>query len=134
MVRRFSLPLGLSLLLAVSPAIGHADPLTLDQVIDRNTDAMGGRGHQLELAGQQTIDGIDYYAIAVTMKDGFKTTLYPTPTVIEQKMSDFRQVGGVWFPFANTETDLKDGKLLETTTVKEIHINPPIQESIFSQL
>jgi hypothetical protein len=113
-------------------------------------------GHQVALAGREKIDGTDYYALAITMKDGFKTTLYvdppkwritrrrdirplhidvdPTPTTIEQKISDFRQVDGVWFPFANTETDLKTGKVLETTTVKDIRLNPPIKESIFTDL
>ena len=58
----------------------------------------------------------------------------PTPTTIEQRMSDFRQVAGVWFPFANTETDLKTGKVLETTTIRSITINPKIDEAIFEKL
>ena len=45
----------------------------------------------------------------------------PTPTTIEQRMSDFRQVAGVWFPFANTETDLKTGKVLETSDDSHDH-------------
>ena len=58
----------------------------------------------------------------------------PTPTTIEQRMSDFRRVDGVWFPFANTETDLKTGKVLETTTIRAITANPGIGETVFEKL
>ena len=58
----------------------------------------------------------------------------PTPTTIEQCMSDFRQVAGVWFSFANTETDLTTGKLLETTTMGAITVNPKIDAEIFRTL
>jgi hypothetical protein len=49
-------------------------------------------------------------------------------------MSDFRQVAGIWFSFANTETDLQSGKLLETTTVRTVSINPTIDEKVFREL
>ena len=93
---------------------------------------------------------------ATTLDDGYATTLYvdpkswlithrrdvrtlhvdidPTPTTIEQRMSDFRQVDGVWFPFAKTETDLRTGKVLETTTIRTITVNPKIDEAIFEKL
>ena len=58
----------------------------------------------------------------------------PTPTTIEQTMSDFRNVGGVMFPFANIETDLKTGKILETTTLQSLKVNPSIDHKIFEQL
>ena len=111
------------------------------------------RGHRIDLVGREKIEGIDYYALRITLNDGYTTTLYldpkswlitrrrdvrplhvdidPTPTTIEQRLSDFRQVAGVWFSFANTETDLETGKLLETTTVRAITINPRIDEEIF---
>jgi hypothetical protein len=114
------------------------------------------RGHRIELVGREKIEGIDYYALRLTLNDGYATTLYvdprswlvtrrrdvrplhvdidPTPTTIEQHISDFRQVAGVWFAFANTETDLKTGKLLETTTVRAITVNPKIDEEFFRKL
>jgi hypothetical protein len=113
------------------------------------------RGHRIDLIGREKIDGVDYYALRLTLDDGYSTTLYvdprswfithrrdvralhvdidPTPTTIEQRMSDFRQVAGVWFPFANTETDLKTGKVLETTTIRAITVNPKIEEAIFEK-
>lgn len=117
---------------------------------------LAGRGHKLELAGRENIDGIDYYAIRATMDDGFKATFYidpntwlitrrrdvrplhididATPTTIEHRSSDFRKVDGVMYAFHSEEVDLQTGKVLETTTVKEIRLNPPIDEKIFSKL
>ena len=70
------------------------------------------RGHQIELAGREQIEGTNYYALRVTLRDGYRTTLYvdptswlitrrrdvrplhvdidPTPTTIEQRSTDFR--------------------------------------------
>ena len=111
------------------------------------------RGHRIDLVGREKIDGVDFYALQLTLDDGYKTTLYidptswlithrrdvrplhvdidPTPTTIDQQMSDFRKVNGVLFPFANTETDLKTGKVLETTTIRAIKVNPNIDDAIF---
>jgi hypothetical protein len=117
---------------------------------------MAGRGHKLELPGREKIDGVDYYALKATMNDGFVTTFYidpktwlimrrrdvrplhpdvdPTPTTIEQRSSDFRKVNGVLFAFGNEEVDLQTGRVLETTTVKAIRVNPLIDEAIFANL
>ena len=117
---------------------------------------MSERGHKLELVGREKIDGTEYYALRLTLADGYTTSLYvdpqswlitrrrderplhvdidPTPTTIEQRMSDFRKVNGITFSFANTETDLKTGKLLETTSIRDITVNPPIDPSAFEKL
>jgi hypothetical protein len=113
------------------------------------------RRHQVELVGREQIDGINYYALQLTLKDGYRTTLYvdpkswlitrrrdfrplhvdidPTPTTIEQRSTDFRSVSGVQFAFASSETDLKTGKVLETAQIKSIKINPPIDPSFFEE-
>jgi hypothetical protein len=114
------------------------------------------RGHQLELIGREEIDGTNYYALGLTLKDGYRTTLYvdptnwlitrrrdvrplhvdidPTPTTIEQRSSDFRTISGVQFAFASSETDLKTGKVLEAAQIKSIKINPLIDPSFFEKL
>jgi hypothetical protein len=114
------------------------------------------RGHKVELTGREKIDGIDYYALRLILSDGYTTTLYvdpqswlitrrrdvrplhvdvdPTPTTIEQRSSDFREVSGVRFAFATTEIDLKTGKQLESAKVSTIKVNPPFDESIFEKL
>jgi hypothetical protein len=114
------------------------------------------RGHRVDLAGRERIDGTDYYALRITMNDGYTTTLYvdsknwlitrrrdvrplhvdidPTPTTIESRFSDFRKVNGVLFAFASTDTDLATGKVLETTRVRSIKVNPQFNPAIFSTL
>jgi hypothetical protein len=56
------------------------------------------------------------------------------PTTIETKMTDFRKVGNLVFSFASTETDLRTGKVLETVTVRNVTLNPPIQPGFFETL
>jgi len=114
------------------------------------------RGHQIELVGREKFDGTDYYVLRLTLSDGYTTTLYvdpqswlitrrrdvrplhvdvdPTPTTIEQRSSDFREVAGVRFAFASTEIDLKTGKELERAKINHIQVNPPLDESIFKKL
>src|SRR5438270_7536640 len=103
------------------------------------------RGHRIELADRENIDGIQYCVLRLTLNDGYSTTLYvdpnswliprrrdvrplhvdvdPTPT-IEQCSSDFRTISGVQLAFASSEADLQSGKLLETTVVRGVKINP----------
>ena len=114
------------------------------------------RGHRIELAEREKIDGIGYYVLRLTLNDGYATTLYvdpnswlitrrrdvrplhvdvdPTPTTIEQRSFDFRTISGVQFAFASSETDLQSGKVLETTVVRRVKINPPLNPSIFEKL
>jgi hypothetical protein len=94
--------------------------------------------------------------LRLTLNDGYSTTLYvdpktwlitrrrdvrplhvdvdPTPTTIEQRSSDFRTISGVQLAFASSETDLQSGKVLETTVVRRVKINPPLNPSIFEKL
>ncbi len=114
------------------------------------------RGDQIELLRRESVEGIDYYVLRLTLWDGYITRLYvdpqswlitrrrdvrplhvdvdPTPTTIEQRSSDFREIAGVRFAFATTETDLQTGKELERTKISSIKVNPPIDESIFKKL
>ena len=117
---------------------------------------MQKRGHRLELAGRETIDGVDYYVVHVTFADAYETSLYlnpqdwritrrrevralhpdvdPTPTTIETRYFDFRQVDGFWFAFANEDVDLKTGKIIESAQIKEIKVNPPFDPATFTKL
>jgi outer membrane lipoprotein-sorting protein len=117
---------------------------------------LGARGHKLKLLGREKIDGINYYVLQVVLNDGYTLSLYvdpnswlvtrrrdvrplhvdvdPTPTTIEQVSSDFRDVNGVKFPFATTETDLNTSKLLESTITKSVKINPTLPATLFDKL
>ncbi|MFL6595710.1 MAG: hypothetical protein ACJ8HQ_09745 [Chthoniobacterales bacterium] len=114
------------------------------------------RGHQLELTGREKIDGVEFYVLRMTFADRDETRFLidpatwritrrrdvralhpdvdPTKTTIESRKSDWRQVDGVWFAFASEDVDLKTGKVLESTRLKEIKLNPPIDASIFTKL
>lgn len=117
---------------------------------------LAGRGHKIELTGREKIEGVDYHALKVTMNDGYTMAFYvdpttwlitrrrdvrplhvdidPTPTTIEHRSSDFRKVNGVLFAFRSEEVDLQTGKVLETTTVNEIRVNPTINPALFEKL
>jgi hypothetical protein len=114
---------------------------------------MASHGHRLDLAGREEIGGTLYYALALTLDDGFTTRYYldpssflvtrsrvrkalhpdndPTPTTIETVWSDFRRVSGVLFPFEARDTDLATGKLLQTTTLLELAANRPADDRLF---
>jgi hypothetical protein len=113
------------------------------------------RGHKIELLGCERVDGIDYHVLRLTFSDGYTTRLYidpqswvitrrrdvrplhvdvdPTPTTIEQRSWDFREVAGVQFAFASSEIDLKTGQELETVKVNAIKVNPPIDQWVLQK-
>jgi hypothetical protein len=115
-----------------------------------------GRGQTLTVADREQINGVTYHVLKLTFPDGYTTSLYidsntwlltrrrdyrplhpdvdPTPTTIESVFSDFRTVQGVKFSFKNVDTDLQTGKVLETATLKQMVVNPTIEDSIFDKL
>ena len=94
--------------------------------------------------------------LRITLADGYVTTLYvdpnswlitrrrdfrplhvdvdPTPTTIESRFSDFQKTGGVMFPFVSTDVDLATAKILETTQVRSVKLNPQFDSTIFDRL
>jgi hypothetical protein len=104
------------------------------------------RGHRVDLTKRETIDGTNYYSLRTTFTDGYTTTLYvdpnswlvtrrrdvrplhvdvdPTPTTIESRFADFRKLNGILFAFVSADTDLATNKVLETTTVRSVKVNP----------
>jgi hypothetical protein len=47
---------------------------------------------------------------------------------------DFRQMAGVQFAYRSTDTDLATGKLLQTTTILDIRVNPVVDDHLFEML
>ncbi len=114
---------------------------------------MAAHGHRLKLIGREEIAGSPYYAVRLTLDDGFETLYFidpssflvtrsrvrkalhpdidPTPTTIETVWSDFRRVSGVLFPFEARDADLATGKLLQTTTLLEMNANRPAGDDLF---
>lgn len=112
------------------------------------------RGHHLEAAGREVVEGIDYHVLTLTLDDGFEVRYYlhpetwlidrertqkamhvdidPTPQWIETVYSDYRPVNGVLFSHTQVERQVATGALLSTGTIREIRINPPLASDRFS--
>ena len=115
---------------------------------------MQSRGHRLEPAGRESLDGIDYHVLRLTLDDGFEVRYYlnpetwlidrertqramhvdvdPSPQWIETIYSDYRPIGGVLFSHKQVERQVATGTVLSTGTIREIHINPPLAPERFS--
>jgi hypothetical protein len=114
---------------------------------------MAGRGHRLELRGRESVDGVSYYVVDVTLDDGYHSSYYvnpdtwlidrerqyralhvdvdPEPEWIETLFEDYRRVAGVMFPFQQIERRLSTGDVLADTSVRAIEVNPPLDASDF---
>ncbi len=115
---------------------------------------MSAQGHRLELAGSETIGGIDYHVLKLTLADGFESLYFinaatglierdrqrralhvdvdPAPVWIETSYEDYRVVDGVQFAHRQVERELAGGKLLSTVTIRAIRINPPVAAGRFA--
>lgn len=116
------------------------------------------KGHAVELIGKETVDGTETFKIKLTkepkMYDGkeeqditfyyFDTENF-VPIVVEKeikggpaagmvgqtKMSDYQEVGGLYFPFSITEK-AKGQPGGQEITIKNITLNPEIDDTIFA--
>ncbi|MBL8549984.1 MAG: hypothetical protein JNJ73_08350 [Hyphomonadaceae bacterium] len=105
----------------------------------------GARGHQLSLGSPETIDGALYQRLDVEYKDGYRAALFLDPQThlvmrvretkplhvdedatakrVETRLSDYREVAGVFFPFRSEEVDLDTGETLSTTEIASLGVN-----------
>lgn len=110
---------------------------------------MEERGHRLESAGHEAIDGVEYHVLRLTLDDGFETLYFlhpdsgliererqqralhvdadPTPVWIETTYSDWRRVAGVSFAHRIVEREVGTGRVLATVITRAIRLNtsPP---------
>lgn len=115
---------------------------------------MIGRGHRLQLLGEEMLDGVSYSVVQLRLNDGFEVRYYlnpatglierdrqsralhvevdPTPQWIETSYSDYRPVAGVLFPFRQIERVVDTGEVLSSGEVKAVRVNPPIDAGRFS--
>jgi hypothetical protein len=114
---------------------------------------MRRRGHRLELSGRESIDGVDYHVLQLTLDDGFESRYYVHPESwliardrqlralhvdvnpelewIETVYDDYRAVDGVMYAHRQTERTLDSGELLATVTVSAIRLNRPVSDDRF---
>jgi hypothetical protein len=108
-------------------------------------------GHRLTLEGRREVGGRAYDVVRIDYSDGMQTWRYvdvetglitiernhralhpdvdPTRVETESRVSDFRTVSGVVYPFASRETAIAANEWLQTTLVKSIEVNPPLTEA-----
>lgn len=110
------------------------------------------RGHTLELAGEENLNGKAYYKLLMTLNDGFQRQYWINSEtfMIEQaqdyrelhayeenkrnlvtKWSDWRQVDGYWFAFRTEEWDIDTNEMVFGGTLLKIIVNPPIDRKRF---
>jgi hypothetical protein len=114
-----------------------------------------GLGHRIDYDGRQEIENISYHVLKVTMASGMETFLLihpetgriertrdvkalhpdvdPTKKLTESTNSDFRKINGVLFAFKGVRKNLKTGETVQTTTLKEVKINPKFDDSTFQK-
>ncbi len=107
------------------------------------------KGHKAELMGEETVEGAPVYVVKVDMANGAtathyisKDTYYILKSVINTEVqgqavevknnySNFKQVDGVTFPFM-TEIESPALPGVMTMMVKNVQVNPTVDESIFA--
>ena len=114
------------------------------------------KGYSVELMGEETVEGVDCFKIKLTknpiMSDGVEqevtSTYYfdketfvpimsesvitsgPQKGVTAQLVySDYEEAGGVYYAY--TQTGKFNGQVGQTISIKEIKINPEIDEAVF---
>jgi outer membrane lipoprotein-sorting protein len=104
------------------------------------------KGHKVELAGKEKIEGTDAYKLKVTKKNGDTEYIYldadafleiksegkrivrDTPVEFDSTTGDYKDVNGVMFPFS-AELGAKGEKLKLSFT--KIEVNPKIDDARF---
>lgn len=116
---------------------------------------MARLGHTLEYVGRETLDGVVYYVLKLTLSDGFVTYRYVNPdtwlierardyrafhpasdphrTWVETVWSDFHPVEGLLYAFTSVNTDIVSGKPLASQKVTGLKINPRFDPAIFRE-
>ena len=108
------------------------------------------RGHQVELLGQEDVEGVKTYKIKLTSKDDGKVTTYFISTAdnmliksvstremqgqefeVETFFSDVKDFNGL--KFAMTRTQKTEGQVFQEIKYTSIELNVPIDEKIFDK-
>ena len=143
----------------INPFQGRRDPEMLgeDDLRDITEDAdfygplvdAKAKGTTVEYLGHATVDGDDAYKLKVTLKNGDIYYYYLDPdtylefrterqqfirgSVREQvtEFGSYKQVNGVYFPFAITQGRRKDLANASTVTIAKMEANAPVEDSEF---
>jgi hypothetical protein len=142
----------------VMPFMGKKDPELMSgdeaKEVEEMADIDGpwvdykAKGNQVELLGKEKVDGTDAYKLKVTLKNGDVQTIYldadsyleikeetkrtvrGTEQVIESSIGDYKEVGGIVFPFA-IESGAKGSDQKQKLTITKIELNQPEDDAMF---
>lgn len=111
---------------------------------------LAGRGHRLELAGRESVGGVNHYVVRIVMNDGFETFRYidpqswmivrsrdvralhpdmdPAKKLLENVYEDFRPACGVMTSFRSHQADVTTGQVLQRTRLIAQRCNAPAAE------
>jgi outer membrane lipoprotein-sorting protein len=107
------------------------------------------KGVKIEYMGKEDYEGSDVYKLRVTLANGtvqhyFLDTEYYVPIKVETKrmvrgtevefeqiLGNYKEAGGVYFPFS-VESGAKGSSFHSTVTFEKIEINPVIDDSRFT--
>jgi len=102
---------------------------------------LAGRGHRLSMKPPETIYDRNYFRIDVTYKDGLTVEHFiarsdalvelirehvetdPGARRVETRLTDYRAVAGVLFPFLRTDADIDTLETLGTIRVESLRVN-----------
>lgn len=129
-----------------------ADPETAKQLIeqaDLDGPLIGWReaGHQVELEGRETVDGVETIKLRVTLNTGDVSYYYldaeeyvpirivavrqvqGQPAELTTILDEYREVGGLLFPFS-IHIDTPAGT--QSLAFERIEVNVPVDEGVFA--
>lgn len=108
------------------------------------------RGHQVELAGQEDVEGIKTNKIKLTAKEDGRITHYYLSVAdnmliksaasrefqgqtieVETFYSDFKEIAGL--KFAMQRVQKMAGQVFQTITYSKVELNVPVEEKIFEK-
>lgn len=121
----------------------QADMIRQDASFDGPMIDYKARGMTAELIGPEDIDGMPVHHLKLTGQDGVVRHVYldaatsletkmstETPMgLVEQRLSDYRDVGGLKVPFAITV--LTGGAVTAEVKVLKLELNPEIDDGLF---
>ena len=142
----------------VMPFMGKKDPelMSADEAkeMEETADMDGplvdykNKGHQVELLGKEKVEGTDAYKLKLSLKNGDVQTIYidadsfleikeetkrtvrGSEQVFESAIGDYKEVGGIMFPFA-VESGVKGSAQKQKLTVTKVELNVPADNAIF---
>jgi outer membrane lipoprotein-sorting protein len=143
---------------AIMPFTGKKDPeaMTADDTKQMQEDAdidgplvdYKAKGHQVELVGKEQVEGTDAYKLKVTLKNGDVKFIYldadsgleikeeskrmirGTEQETESSFSDYREVSGLMFAFAQ-QSGIKGSPQAQKLTIEKIELNVPLDDASF---